>query len=171
MRLCECPRPARDTGDPDRRFHCAECDGWTAYGRRAGLDETLRMINMARSYLDRLRTDLTYAHTSVYGLQNPTGGTQPKGSHSDPTFAITGDQRAQGAQYALIAGQLLRQALGWLVNADEAAGHALYACDPHRGPADHTRAAYHDTFVPTTGNQALNAVHEARARRHERGEL
>lgn len=168
--LCHCPSPLRDTGSPTRRFHCTRCGGATPSGRRLNLEDVAHLVATAHSVLDRLLTDMTYAHEAVYGLrERPAGeGGPPGGAHSDPVLSAV-SQRDDALRLMALAAQWVKQATAWLMNADEAAGLALYKTDGHRGLPDHTPMPYHDT-IPT-GRPDLAQAHAAKSRRDGRGEL
>lgn len=169
MNVCHCNSPVRDTSSPTRRFWCVECGGATSFGRRLSLDETRRLVDQAHSLLDRILTDVTYATESCYGIQASLGeGGRPSG-HSDPTGRINQQRRSDAAVLLALSCQWVKQSVAWLANADEAAGLALYTTDPHRGPADHVKAPFHDSIPANRPD--LARAHDARARRQGRGEL
>lgn len=170
--LCACPAPLRDTSSPTRRHWCVRCGGATPFGRRLSLEETARLVGQAHSFLDRLLPDMTYATQACYGLRShpSEGGGPPAGGHSDPTLNGVASREAAMVFLALAA-QWVKQATAWLAKADEAAGLALLRTDPHRGPADHTPAPYHDPATLYAGRPDLAQAHAAKARRADRGDL
>lgn len=169
MDLCRCPAPLRDATLPTRRLWCSRCGGATTYGRRHSLNATQALIARSQSLLAKLADDMRLGTESVYGIQATLDGGGRAGGHSAPTERITSDRRDDAATYLALAAKWIETSLAMLVNADEAAGSALWATDPHRGPVDHVRAAYHDT-IPT-GRPDLESAYEAKAKRRGRGEL
>lgn len=182
MNICHCKAPLRDTSSPTRRMWCSRCKGATASGHRPTVDETRRLVDQARSLLEKILKDVVLGTEAVYGIQAPAdtngAGCRPKGSHSTPTERIgrgdpTNDEQpdrwADSATCLALSGQWVKTAVSMLVNADEAAGLALYLTDPHRGPADHVKAPFHDS-IPANRPDLLRA-HDARERRQGRGEL
>lgn len=171
-RLCDCDEPLRDRDSPELRFWCKHCGGAAPAGRRVSRAEAVRLIDQAASLLARLRADLRLVDESTYGLRAPGEhiGSRPSG-HGDPTAAVGGGRRSEAAVWACLSGQWLKQGLAWMVNADEAAGFALTSTDPHHGPVDHVKAAYHDRIDVPAGRPDLQAAWDAKARRQERGEL
>lgn len=175
---CECRRPVRDTADPERRHRCADCHGWTLTGRPVSAGEVAYLLRQARSFLDRLEVDHRFATEAAYGIQAPTGLRSGAGGHSNPTAAPwtslrRADRvsaRAECAWWTALAGQQLKQAVAWLIAADESIGRACHAVD-NPGPPDHTPAPYHDPATLRADRPDLAGPIGAQARRRGRGEL
>lgn len=168
--LCVCEQPLH--ADDSTRWWCKACGGAAPRGRRLPQREALEVCDRAAGITARLRADLVYAEQATYGIRARPDHAAHQTGHSDPTAGgVTGGPRSDAGQWVALAGQWARQALAWLVLADEAAGRALIATDPHRGQADHVAAPYHDAQTLYPGRPDLQLAHAAKQRRAQRGEL
>jgi hypothetical protein len=125
------------------------------------------LVGDAVSFLTQLADDYPYVHDLAH---NPTS--RPQNGRSSAVADPTGNQVADAGRarihvYALVVDRLIEGAVRDLRHADEAAGDALYAAEPH-GPKDHTRAPYHDTIPDNRPD--LDEAYAAQDRRRARGE-
>jgi hypothetical protein len=168
MRLCACTAPLRSTAILDRT-RCLRCAGWTAHGRMTDPDRVKLLAGDARSLLARLADDYPYAfdlaHSPTRRPQNGRSGSRP-----DPTGNAVADEcRARIRTYTLIVDRLLERVVRDIRSADEASGDALLAAEGP-GPAEHTKAAFHDSSPRLIGRPDLDDAYAAQDRRRARGE-
>jgi len=178
MRLCDslvldsdsednrCPSgPWRSTNP----FRCFRCGGWLGHGRLLQPPDLKLLAGDARSLLGRLIDDYPYVHDLAH---NPTRRPQNgrSGVVGDPTGNhVVDPRRARIHTYSLIVGRLVERAVKDLRHADDAAGDALYTAEAP-GPADHTKAPFHDSSPRLIGRPDLDEAYAAQDRRRARGE-
>lgn len=166
MKLCGCPAPLRSTASLER-LRCLRCSGWTPHGRLASVDRSIVQTNELASLATKIGEDYGWVHSLAHDPARRGHGNGRAVGVSDPTGqAAANEQRIAMTAYATIAARLTDRALKALRAADEAIGDALLAAES-RGPADHTKAAYHDTGGLRYPDPNIYA---AQARRHSRGE-
>ncbi|MCA1572469.1 MAG: hypothetical protein LC798_19650 [Chloroflexi bacterium] len=167
MNLCSCDTPTRRIGDGHvDRLRCALCAGYTPYGPELDLVELKRRVRFAIARILNVAEEYRWACEYVprRGPCVPVSRVES----GDPTGnQAVSPQAAQIASWRLVAARAIDQLLDHADVADAALGEARYVADP--GPADHVKAAWHDT-VPANRPDLADA-YAARARRRERGEL
>jgi len=158
--------PLRATEQADR-LRCFACGGWTPYGQLPSIERVALLAREAASILAQLDVDYRWAHSVAFAPTRRSVNGRGSG-HGDPTGSQVGSTaRARTKDFAAVAARLLERAMRDLRAADEAVGEALQAAEPH-GPADHTKAPYHDT-VPAN-RPDLAVAYDARSDRYARGE-
>jgi len=173
MKLCGCPAPLRSTASLER-LRCLRCAGWTPHGRLPTTDHGLMVTNEIISLAAKMGDDYPWVHSLACdpARRGHSDGRNP--GVSDPTLnaILTNERRPKNQRrpgvvdYGTIAARLTERALKALRAADEAIGEALLAAELP-GPADHTKAAYHDTGGLRYPDPNIYA---AQTRRHSRGE-
>lgn len=178
MRLCVCTAPLRDP-DGAERLRCARCSGWAADGGLPSPERVAILVREATSLAAQLAVDYRWAHSVAFdpARRDSAGGGNGRGRHGDPTGNVVADDRRtkEGRPVGrlavrnstAVAARLLERVVRDLRSADEAIGEALLAAEPP-GPRDHVRAPYHDTIPANRPD--LEDAHDARRRRHARGE-
>lgn len=161
-----CPAgPFRST-DP---YRCLRCGGWLDHGGLLDPAQFRFRIFEASSILKQLAEDYPFAHDLAHHpTRRPQNGRS--GLVGDPTANDAADRsRARIRAYTLIVDRLVEDVVRRLRHADDACGSALYAAEPP-GPADHTKAPYHDGSLRLVSDAAMDEAYAAQDRRRARGE-